>query len=188
MSGIFGKKQVLLATLIVALGLAVYLNYYFANKAPTGPDRDRHLVERIKTSGRRQYVGNPSTVSGGDTSTTEDPSDYFVQARLNRENARQEQLDIVKDMMNDVKATDEIKKQAADKVEAVTKAIEQESKIESLIKAKGFTDCVVYIEDKNCQIVVRSEGLQMQDTVQITEIVTSQSDITAQNINIVPVK
>lgn len=127
-------------------------------------------------------------MSGGDTSTTEDPSDYFVQARLNRENARQEQLDIVKDMMNDVKATDEIKKQAADKVEAVTKAIEQESKIESLIKAKGFTDCVVYIEDKNCQIVVRSEGLQMQDTVQITEIVTSQSDITAQNINIVPVK
>ena len=184
MSGIFGKKQVLLATLIVALGLAVYLNYYFANKAPTVPtgtgtsSSDKNLGD----------VGNPSTVSGGDTSTTEDPSDYFVQARLNRENARQEQLDIVKDMMNDVKATDEIKKQAADKVEAVTKAIEQESKIESLIKAKGFTDCVVYIEDKNCQIVVRSEGLQMQDTVQITEIVTSQSDITAQNINIVPVK
>ena len=30
MSGIFGKKQVLLATLIVALGLAVYLNYYLS--------------------------------------------------------------------------------------------------------------------------------------------------------------
>ena len=184
MSGIFGKKQVLLATLIVALGLAVYLNYYFANKAPTVPT-GTGTSSSDKNLGDAQYVGNPSTVSGGDTSTTEDPSDYFVQARLNRENARQEQLDIVKDMMNDVKATDEIKKQAADKVEAVTKAIEQ---IESLIKAKGFTDCVVYIEDKNCQIVVRSEGLQMQDTVQITEIVTSQSDITAQNINIVPVK
>ena len=183
MSGIFGKKQVLLATLIVALGLAVYLNYYFANKAPTVPT-GTGTSSSDKNLGDAQYVGNPST----DTSTTEDPSDYFVQARLNRENARQEQLDIVKDMMNDVKATDEIKKQAADKVEAVTKAIEQESKIESLIKAKGFTDCVVYIEDKNCQIVVRSEGLQMQDTVQITEIVTSQSDITAQNINIVPVK
>ena len=187
MSGIFGKKQVLLATLIVALGLAVYLNYYFANKAPTVPT-GTGTSSSDKNLGDAQYVGNPSTVSGGDTSTTEDPSDYFVQARLNRAHARQEQLDIVKDMMNDVKATDEIKKQAADKVEAVTKAIEQESKIESLIKAKGFTDGVVYIEDKNCQIVVRSEGLQMQDTAQITEIVTSQSDITAQNINIVPVK
>lgn len=127
-------------------------------------------------------------MSGGDTSTTEDPSDYFVPARSTGRMPGRSSSDIVKDMMNDVKATDEIKKQAADKVEAVTKAIEQESKIESLIKAKGFTDCVVYIEDKNCQIVVRSEGLQMQDTVQITEIVTSQSDITAQNINIVPVK
>ena len=127
MSGIFGKKQVLLATLIVALGLAVYLNYYFANKAPTVPT-GTGTSSSDKNLGDAQYVGNPSTVSGGDTSTTEDPSDYFVQARLNRENARQEQLDIVKDMMNDVKATDEIKKQAADKVEAVTKAIEQESK------------------------------------------------------------
>ncbi len=187
MSGIFGKKQVLLATLIVALGLAVYLNYYFANKSPSIPTGGG-TSSSDKNFGDAQYVGNPSTVSGEDTSTTGDPSDYFVQARLNRENARQEQLDIVKDMMNDVKATDEIKKQAAEKVEAVTKAIEQESKIESLVKAKGFTDCVVYIEGKNCQIVVRSEGLQVQDTVQITEIVTSQSEILAQNINIVPVK
>ena len=105
MSGIFGKKQVLLATLIVALGLAVYLNYYFANKAPTIPT-GAGTSSSDKNLGDAQYVGNPSTVSGEDTSTTEDPSDYFVQARLNRENARQEQLDIVKDMMNDVKATD----------------------------------------------------------------------------------
>ena len=187
MNGIFGKKQVLLATLIVALGLAVYLNYYFANKTPALPT-GTGTSSSDKNLGDAQYVGNPSTVSDGETSTTEDPSDYFVQARLNRENARQEQIDIVKDTLNDVKATDEIKKQAADKVEAITQAIEQESKIESLITAKGFTDCVVYIEDTNCQVVVRSEGLQVQDTVQITEIVTSQSDITAQNINIVPVK
>ena len=187
MSGIFGKKQVLLATLIVALGLAVYLNYYFANKAPTVPT-GTGTSSSDKNLGDAQYVGNPSTVSGGDTSTTEDPSDYFVQARLNRENARQEQLDIVKDMMNDVKATDEVKKQAAEKAAAIAQAVEQESKIESLIKSKGFADCVVYIEGENCSIVVRSEGLKPQESVQITEIVTTQSNIVAQNINIGTVK
>lgn len=189
MSGFFGKKQVLLATLVVALGLAVYLNYYFANNTPnvsTGAgtsDTDKNL-------GDAQYVNNGSTVTteGDTTSTTGDPEDYFVQARLNRESARQEALDIIKDTLNDVKATDEMKEQAAAKIESVTAALEQESKIESLIKAKGFADCVVYIEGKNCNVVVRSEGLQIQDTVQITEIVTSQSDIVAQNISIVPVK
>lgn len=58
-------------------------------------------------------------------------------------------------MMNDVKATDEIKKQALEKTEAVAAAIEQESKVESLIKAKGFADCVVYIEGENCNVVVK---------------------------------
>lgn len=193
MSGIFGKKQVLLAGLIVALGVAVYLNYYFSTKQPgvigTG---GQPTSSTVKNLGDAQYVNGNTTVTGSGTGTgttaTGNPSDYFVQARLNRENARKEALDIIKDMMNDVKATDEIKKQAADKAAAVAKAVEQESKIESLVKAKGFADCVVYIEGDDCHIVVKSQGLQPQETVQITEIITSQSNIVAQNINIVPVK
>lgn len=38
MTRIFGKKQVLLATLIVALGVAVYLNYYFSSQQPPTTD------------------------------------------------------------------------------------------------------------------------------------------------------
>ncbi len=189
MNGFFGKKQVLLATLVVALGLAVYLNYYFANQVPD-VSANAGTSDTDKNLGDAQYVNNGSTVTteGETSATTGDPDDYFVQARLNRENARQEALDIIKDTLNDVKATDEMKAQATAKIEAVTAALEQESKIESLIKAKGFSDCVVYIEGENCSVVVRSEALQIQDTVQITEIVTSQSDIVAQNISIVPVK
>lgn len=188
MTRIFGKKQVLLATLIVALGVAVYLNYYFSSQQP--PTTDVNGRPTSSTSSRNmgdaQFVGNSSVVSSPES--TVDANDYFVQARLSRESAREEALDIVKDMMNDVKATDEVKKQAAKKAAAIAQAVEQESKIESLIKSKGFADCVVYIEGENCSIVVRSEGLKPQESVQITEIVTTQSNIVAQNINIGTVK
>ena len=188
MTRIFGKKQVLLATLIVALGVAVYLNYYFSSQQP--PTTDVNGRPTSSTSSRNmgdaQFVGNSSVVSSPES--TVDANDYFVQARLSRESAREEALDIVKDMMNDVKATDEVKKQAAEKAAAIAQAVEQESKIESLIKSKGFADCVVYIEGENCSIVVRSEGLKPQESVQITEIVTPQSNIVAQNINIGTVK
>ena len=188
MTRIFGKKQVLLATLIVALGVAVYLNYYFSSQQP--PTTDVNGRPTSSTSSRNmgdaQFVGNSSVVSSPES--TVDANDYFVQARLSRESAREEALDIVKDMMNDVKATDEVKKQAAEKATAIAQAVEQESKIESLIKSKGFADCVVYIEGENCSIVVRSEGLKPQESVQITEIVTTQSNIVAQNINIGTVK
>ena len=176
MSNIFGKKQVLLATLIVALGVAVYLNYYFSNQSPV-IDTGASVSDTSKNMGDAQYVGGSAQ-----SSEPGDKADYFSQARKNREDARAQSLDLIKEMMNDVKATDAIKKQALEKTEAVAAAIEQESK--SLIKAKGFADCVVYIEGENCNVVVKADSLQPQQTIQITEIVTAQSKIVAQNIKI----
>ena len=91
-------------------------------------------------------------------------------------------------MMNDAKATDAIKQEALAKTEAVAAAIEQESKIESLVKAKGFEDCVVFIEDKTCHIVVKAEGLQPQEAAQITDIICAQSQVPATGITIVTSK
>ena len=184
MTRIFGKKQVLLATLIVALGVAVYLNYYFSSQQP--PTTDVNGRPTSSTSSRNmgdaQFVGNSSVVSSPES--TVDANDYFVQARLSRESAREEALDIVKDMMNDVKATDEIKKQAADKVEAVTKAIEQESKIESLIKAKGFTECLAYVDSGSARLVVQTEGLTAETANQIKDIILEETGLSAENISI----
>ena len=174
MSNIFGKKQVLLATLIVALGVAVYLNYYFSNQSPV-IDTGASVSDTSKNMGDAQYVGGSAQ-----SSEPGDKADYFSQARKNREDARAQSLDLIKEMMNDVKATDAIKKQALEKTEAVAAAIEQESNI----KAKGFADCVVYIEGENCNVVVKADSLQPQQTIQITEIVTAQSKIVAQNIKI----
>ena len=109
MSNIFGKKQVLLATLILALGVAVYLNYYFATKAPDTLDTGGGVTtsDSSKNLGDAQFVDNNSVVSGDEQANT--TPDYFAQARANRETAREEALDLIKDMMNDAKATDAIK-------------------------------------------------------------------------------
>lgn len=132
MSNIFGKKQVLLATLIVALGVAVYLNYYFSNQSPV-IDTGASVSDTSKNMGDAQYVGGSAQ-----SSEPGDKADYFSQARKNREDARAQSLDLIKEMMNDVKATDAIKKQALEKTEAVAAAIEQESKIESLNQSQGL--------------------------------------------------
>ena len=192
MSGIFGKKQVLLAVLVVALGVAVYLNYYFSAQNPPVADANAS-TSSSKNLGDAQYVNNGSTTTpptGGESSaaaTTGDPNDYFVQARLNRENARQEALDIIRDLMNDVKASEQTQQDALAKAAAIAAAVEQESKIESLVKAKGFSDCVAYIEEDACNIVVRSADLKAAQALQITEIVTARSNIVAQNVKIVTV-
>lgn len=179
MKKFFGKKQLLLGTLIVALGMAVYLNYYFA-QSPSGLLDTGNRVQQNED----KTLGDALNVNA----TPESGSAYFSQARASRQSAREEMTEAVKELLNNVKATDEQKAAATAQALAITKAIEQESKIESLIKAKGFSDCVVYIEGENCSVVVDAESLTPQDTAKISQAVTAQSGVLAQNINIVTVK
>lgn len=189
MKKFFGKKQVILGTLAVALGAAVYLNYYFA-QAPAKIPEDIGVVAGNKSDDDDKTLGEALNVNGNGTTANKDkqtPAEYFDQARKNREASRKEATQTVKDLMSDVKATEEQKSAVAAQVIALTKAIEQESKIENLVKSKGFTDCVAYIENGACSVVVQSDSLTAQDATRISQIVTSQADIPAQKISIVTV-
>ena len=183
MKSILGKKQVLLAVLVVALGVAVYLNYYFsANDLKTAGASVS--ATSSKNLGDAKYVNNPTTVSGSVVNT----SDYFVQARLNRDTDRKEALAVVNEVINNVKVNSDAQKEAAKSVAAIAEAINQESSIESLIKAKGFSDCIVYINGENCNVVVRTASLTDAQALQIKDIVVAQSNVVAQKVNIVTVK
>ncbi len=178
MAKFFGKKQVVLGTLIVALGVAVYLNYYFSDGTFVTPSTQNSTTHSTAPD---NALGNAMNVNSSATA-------YFEQARENREDAREEAVEMVKDILNDVKITDAEKAAAAVQVAQIAKAIEQESKIEELIKAKGFADCLVFIEDDKCSVVVKIEELTAQDAAKISQLVTAQSDVLAQNINIMAVK
>ncbi|MBQ6830983.1 MAG: SpoIIIAH-like family protein [Clostridia bacterium] len=176
----FGKKQVVIGTLIVALGVAVYLNYYLTDSSIGTPDTNPPTTQSKPSDNE---LGEALNVNSDKVETS-----YFEQARENREKSRDEAVDLVKEVLDNVKADDEQKQAAATAIAVMAKAIEQESCIEDLIKAKGFADCVVYIEGDQCSVVVKSDDLTVQDTSKISQIVTAQSNILPQNINIVPMK
>ena len=60
-----------------------------------------------------------------------------------------------------------------------------EANIETLIKAKGFEECVAVISDGHIDIVVKSSGLEAGQRAQIQEIVLKQADIAPSNITII---
>ena len=183
MKSLLGKKQLLLSVLVIALGAAVYLNYFFsgAKVSPTGGSNaagssesdDRHLGESVFVSGQ--------------TSALPKSADYFTTARSNRAAAREEAVELIKDVFNSAKSSAEERKSADSQVKAIAAASEQESKIENLIMAKGFQDCIAYIDNGECQVVVKGEDLQTQEMLQITEIVTAAAGIPAEKIKILAV-
>ena len=68
--------------------------------------------------------------------------------------------------------------------------MESELVIEGLIKAKGFTDCIVTNIDPNVKIVVKCNQatLTANEVAQIVSIVKEQTKADIDNIQITPVE
>ena len=65
--------------------------------------------------------------------------------------------------------------------------METENKIESLVKAAGFKDCVVYLDGNNANIVVKTgnkDGLMASEAAKIKDILLSEVSVANENIRI----
>lgn len=195
---VIGKKQIILSALIVILGGAIYVNYVYANKSgefpitdtlnasqqtiDTAAPPDEAPQETTDTEDGKNY-GDAQLVNGA----VEDSSDYFAQAALNKTKSRDEAVETVKTVLAKEGASEEELAEATAKIVEISKQISDESKIENLIKAKGFTECVVYLDNENANIVVKSDGLTPEQAAQIKNIVLSEKDVAQENISITEV-
>jgi len=181
---IVGKKQLALASLILILGVAVYINWSFADTeggslAVGAPG----ITEENKEDESEKNYGEAELVNGNTES-----EDFFAKARLEKQTSRDEAVATLAKMFGDTSADSEQVKAATDKALTTAKTIESESKMETLIRSKGFEDCVVYLSDQSAKVIVQSDGLEAAEAARIMEIVVSESEVPSENISIVEVK
>ena len=70
----------------------------------------------------------------------------------------------------------------------IARSIESESKIENLIMAKGYEECLVYISDASADVVIKTDGLLANEAAVIKDIILSETDLAAEDIKILEVK
>ncbi len=200
MNMIIGKRQIVLATLVLGLGVAIYLNWEFSKSQE--PGSLIKSVDSIKNYGEAEFVKNDlrknsssRTIAGEDLeeekniavlSTKSD--EYFAQARLNRQKSRDEAIDALKKMLDAGNADQQQKDKLINDAAVLSKTIESEAKIENIIKAKGFSEVMVYIQQEKVTVIVKSKGLKEAQAAQIKDIVITETDVDLENISIVEVK
>ena len=206
-------RQATAAVLALALGAAVYLNWSFARAAP------QDLTVGAIADGTAQEVSaviDPltddtavETAAAVDTTDTQAPTgknygeaqmvsvskdsgaEFFESARLARTKARDEALDTLKKSLKDAKLSDAEKKKLTEDLAAQVSSITLETKLETLIKSKGFADCVVDLEGKKVNVTVMTENdaLTAAEVTRIRDALLSQCEgLAAQDITIVEVK
>ncbi len=180
----FGRKQLVLASLVLALGAAVYLNWQFAgtNKLPIGDTEDT-----TSQLGAAQLVNNAYVETVSDDLQAKASTDMFAEARLNRQNSRDEALELIDGVLEDVEADSDAKRAAVEEASAMAQNILKETNVENLLKAKGYAESVAYITGEKCNVVVAGD-LQDSDMLIVQEIVMEQTGLTADSIVIIGTK
>lgn len=174
---VFGKSQVVLALMVLALGAAVWLNMKFSSS-------EKYL-------GEATYVSSQNEISSEAVQTSakaEEDADYFETARKDRQKVLSEAQETVEETLKSANATDAEREKAFETVNQIAARVEKANNIETLLKAKGFNDAVVVIGDSDVNVVVKSDGITTAQTLQIQDIVTAQTEIPLGNIKIVTVK
>ena len=115
-----------------------------------------------------------------------DSATYFVQAKLDREQSRSKQRELLMDMINNDSLEQAKKADCADAMLDIQKRIEKESAAEAMIEAKGFKEVFVRIDDTTVDVVVSKEALSDAEIAQIEDIIKRKTGFSAENIRISP--
>ena len=113
---------------------------------------------------------------------------YFVQAKLDREQSRAKQKDMLNEMLNNEKATSEQKNEATTAMLQIQKRIEKENAAEDMLKAKGFSEVYVRMDDDTVDVVVDKEKLTDAEIAQIEDTIKRKTGLPADKIRITPFK
>lgn len=163
------KNKVMIASAVVLIGAAVYLNYiFFLDEAQT--------VNTPNTDLQNEAVIN---------SSDELASNYFAQAVMERQKARDEALEVLQIVVDNEEALATSKDTALQQMTQIADDMQKESNIESLVVSKGFEECVAVISEGKCNIIVKSDGLLANQISQIKEIVYEQAAISPINVKII---
>ena len=196
----FKKNNAVIAVVVLFLCVAVYLNWSFNRN---GIDD----FEEVSDTEINRVFGDSVLVTGEPENTSPenaDPdkaapkdnlsagsikvgNDYFADVKLRRQQARDNALSILKDASL-IENTD--KEKTTQSMTIIAADTVREAKIETLVKAKGFAECVALISEESISVVVAvpADGLLPSDVAKIKDIVISETGVGADMIKIVEVK
>lgn len=184
------KRQLLLATLIVALGAAVFVNWYYTkpdieaagNTAATSGVSDE--AQEGANLGDARYVIS-SDVTLEDEAAQAQASEYFASAKLRRQTAHDEAAEALNDIIKDGSSNTEAVKSATAALKELSDCMTLESDIENLISAKVGCENLVILNKGNAEIIVENGSLDDVTVVQIKEIAVKQTGYTVDKITLI---
>ena len=178
------KKNMIAAAVLLVVCAGIYMNWMYSNTQDVADLTDKLDADKVMSDDSLMLEVDGVIDDVQDTIT-----DYFAAVRLSRQQARDNAVELLQETIAYEDGSESAAAAATSLDHIVSDAL-AESQIESLIIAKGYEDCVAYIGEEGISIAVSApaEGLEEADVALISDIVTSQTEFSVDDIRIIEVK
>ncbi len=194
------RNQVVVTALAVMIAAAGYLNFQ-ESRASEGNQTALQLTEEGDVAALVDYSALPDDVDTAelDPITAETTGDgaavfvsanagdsaaYFAEAKLDREQSRAKQKDLLNEMLDNKNISKEQKEKCTESMMELQQRIEKETAAEAMIESKGFKEAYVRMDDDTVDVVVDKETLTDAEVAQIEDIVKRKTGMDASKIRI----
>ncbi len=194
------KRNAVVAAIVLFVCAAVYLNWSYSQEKS---DVSAGALPTGKLLGGAALVGasadpdatpsegvDVSMPPEGENQQQKSGNDYFSNARINRQQARDSALSLLEEAAANNEADQVMRDEANASIQVMADCTMAEAEIENLVTAKGFTDCVAFVGEDSASVVVSlAEGtLDETATAKIMEIAMERTALPASQIKIIPVE
>lgn len=177
------KKNLVAAAVLLVVCAGIYMNWMYGNS-----ENVANLTDTLDTQKVLSEDGLVLDQLDNEVSADNTTSDYFAAVRLSRQEARDSAVNLLQEAM--AYGDDTENAQSSAQLEQIVQTALCEAQIESLIIAKGYTDCVAYMSDDGISVAVATPegGMQQEDVAVIADIVITQTGFGMEAIRVVEVQ
>ena len=183
------KRNMVVALIMLFVCAAVYLNWSYGQEVEEGAEAadGKLLGEATLVDGNGSDPLLDTSAEDASQENKAEQTGYFSSARLNRQQARDSALSLLRDAAEDEAADQTIKNEANASIQTMAANTLSEAQIENLVTAKGYGDCICFIDENGASVVVAAteNGLADADTARIMEIVKDETGLPASLIKII---
>jgi len=184
------KRNIVVITVLLFVCAAVYLNWSYNNGRENTAVGAESAVESIGAAEETAGEGNETALYYKEDEGVSEMEEYFASVRLKRSEARAAATETLMTLTKAENAAQEVIDSSLADIARMADWSLQEAELENLIMAKGFSECVVYISDGGISVTVPAdqEGLSAASVAKITDIVTGNTDFSADKLKIIEIK
>ena len=118
------------------------------------------------------------------SSSSSRTDDYFASSRLGRDTMYSQMIESYQNLLDNQNVSEEQKTVATQEITEINNTQNSIMICENLIKTKGISDVVIFVNDKSINVIVKADTLEQDTIAQIQNINAREMNAEIENIHI----